>query len=153
MNITVKRLITGDIKEFTEVLGVFEDVFEMRDFQLPGDDHLATLLSREDFIVYVALSENAVVGGLTAYILPSYYSQSSEVYLYDLAVKTSHQRKGIGKKLLNALTEYCHQNGYKEFFVQADEADTHALDFYRSTGGSAEKVTHFTYRITKVKGY
>jgi aminoglycoside 3-N-acetyltransferase I len=88
-----------------------------------------------------------VVGGLTAHILPSYYSSSSEVYLYDLAVKTSFQRKGIGKKLLLALTAYCRENNYKAFFVQADEADSHALEFYSATGGSPEKVVHFNYLV------
>jgi aminoglycoside 3-N-acetyltransferase I len=149
MNIIIKRLNTGDIKEFTEMIRLFANVFEMEDFQMPGHAYLTTLLSRDDFIVYAAQYENTVVGGLTAYTLHSYYSQSSDVYLYDLAIGTSFQRKGIGKKLLLTLTEYCLQNGYKEFFVQADEADTHALGFYRSTGGSAEKVIHFTYGVKK----
>jgi aminoglycoside 3-N-acetyltransferase I len=147
MNITIKQLAADDTSEFIEMLRLFEDVFEMKDFQMPGEDYLTALLGRKDFLVFEAVLENEIVGGLTAHILPSYYFESSEVYIYDLAVKTSFQRKGIGKKLLRALTEYCRRKGYKEVFVQADEPDIHALEFYRSTGGRAKKVVHFYYPI------
>ena len=43
------------------------------------------------------------------------------------------------------LNDDCRQKGVAEVFVAASEEDTHALDFYRSTGGAAEKVVHFTY--------
>ena len=147
MNITIKQLKPEDIVEFIGMLQLFEDVFEMKEHQIPYEGYLSKLLSRADFIVYIALHNDAVVGGLTAHVLPSYYFQSSEVYVYDLAVKTTFQRKGIGRKLLRALTAYCELHHYKEFFVQADEPDTHALEFYRSTGGIAEKVVHFNYPI------
>lgn len=32
-------------------------------------------------------------------------------------------------------------------FVAASEEDVHALDFYHSTGGEAEKVVHFNYSL------
>lgn len=37
----------------------------------------------------------------------------------------------------------------EEVFVQADEADDYALDFYHSTGAAEEKVVHFYYPLTK----
>lgn len=147
MNIIIKRLAADDLNEFMQMLRLFEEAFEMKDFQMPGENHLKKLLRSKNFIVFIALHENVVSGGLTAHILPSYYSESSEVYIYDLAVKTSFRRKAIGKKLLLALTVYCRQNNYKAFFVQADEADSHALEFYRATGGSPEKVVHFNYLV------
>jgi aminoglycoside 3-N-acetyltransferase I len=147
MNITTKQLTVGGTAEFVQMLRLFENVFEMQDFQMPDEDYLTLLLARKDLIVFIAQYEGIIVGALTAHVLPSYYFESSEVYIYDLAVETTFQRKGIGKKLLLALTEYCSLHGYKEFFVQADEPDTHALEFYRSTGGTAEKVVHFYYRV------
>lgn len=147
MNISIKKLTADDVVEFIEMLQLFEVVFEMKYFQIPGEDYITSLLERKDFIVFIAKHENTVVGGMTAHILPSYYFESSEVYIYDLAVKTSFQRKGIGKQLLHTLADHCRVHGHIEFFVQADEPDTHALEFYRSTGGRAEKVVHFYYPI------
>ena len=77
--------------------------------------------------------------------MPSTYFEANEVYIYDLAVAKEYQRKGIGKKLLGELANICKQNGESEFFVQADIDDEHALEFYRSTGGVAEEVIHFSY--------
>jgi aminoglycoside 3-N-acetyltransferase I len=147
MEISIHQLLPQDISAFAGLLRVFEDVFEMNDFTLPDDAYLSTLLQKKEFVVFVVRDGDTVIGGLTAYVLPGYYMESSEVYLYDLAVATSFQRKGIGRKLLQALTGFCRQNKFREFFVQADEADTHALEFYRSTGGVPQKVMHFNYPI------
>ena len=95
-----------------------------------------------------AFYENEIAGGLTAYELPMYYSNHSEILLYDLAVKAEYQRMGFGKRLIHALKEYCIRNGINEFFVLAHEEDEHALEFYRSTGGKSEKVINFIYDVT-----
>lgn len=141
MNITIKQLTAGHLSEFMQTLRLFEDVFEIKDFQMPRESHLKKLLCNKDFIVFIALHENTIVGGLTVHILPSYYAELAEVYIYDVAVKNSFQRKGIGKKLLQALTVYCRQNNYQQFFVHADEADINALEFYSTTGGSAQSIS------------
>lgn len=149
MDIAVKRLGAADMQEFIGLLGVFERAFEMKDVQLPSQVHLKKLLERKDFIVFIAKHDHAVIGGLTAHVLVSYYTASSEVYIYDLAIDTPFQRKGVGKKLIGKLGDFCRENGFSTFFVQADEVDAHALAFYRSTGGSPEQVVHFNYPINK----
>ena len=40
---------------------------------------------------------------------------------------------------------YCRTIGVEAVMVQADEADDYAINFYHSTGGTAEKVIHFDY--------
>jgi len=154
MEVEIKKLGNEDIEQFKELIRVFENVFEMENFTMVPDSHLQQLLQKKEFMVFIALSENQVVGGLTAYTLQQYYSTSSLVYVYDLAVKNELQRKGIGKKLMQAITAYCKKNGIREVFVQADAADDYALDFYRSTGARAEKVVHFTYPLnTRAIGF
>lgn len=86
-----------------------------------------------------------VAGGATAYVLAPYHARMPELFIYDVAIATQHQRKGLGAKLIAALKDYCRENNIGEMFVPAHEEDTHALDFYRSTGGKAEKVVLFTY--------
>jgi len=74
-----------------------------------------------------------------------YNSDSAELFIYDIAVRPEFQRKGVGKRLMLAAQAFCTQNGIKQMFVDANEADTHALDFYSSLGGRAEKVVQFTF--------
>jgi aminoglycoside 3-N-acetyltransferase I len=149
MNITLKKLSNLDSKDFVALLKVFEDAFEMENFVVPNEKYLQNILRKADFMVFVILLENQIIGGLTAYHLHSYYEQSSEIYIYDLAIKMEYQRKGYGKMLISYLKDYCKANDIEEIFVQAEIEDTHAVDFYHTTGGIAADVVHFSYPIEK----
>jgi aminoglycoside 3-N-acetyltransferase I len=147
MNIEIKKLSEADIDKFKQLIFLFEDVFEMKDLKIPDNNHLQPLLKKDTFFVFVALFENNVVGGLTFYTLPQYYSEKLLAYIYDLAVKREFQRNEIGKKLIAATIDYCKEMDMEEVFVQAHAEDLHAIEFYRSTGAIAEKVVHFNYPL------
>ena len=141
----IKQIAKEELSIFTSMIEMFNSVFEEDHPAIGSQTSLLKLLSNDHFIAIAALIGNEVAGGLTAYKLPMYYSDSSEIFLYDLAVKPQYQRKGIGKGLLQCLKEYCIKNEIKEFFVMAHEEDEHAIEFYRSTGGRSEKVVNFLY--------
>ncbi len=143
MDVKIEKLNHDDINKFTELIWVFEDVFEMKNFKMPDKIYLQQLLEKNDFFVFVALLDNKVVGGLTSYILQQYYSKSPLSYIFDLAVKTELQQQGIGKMLITANNSYCKTIDVEAVMVQADEADDHAIKFYYSTGATAEKVYSF----------
>ena len=130
---SVKKLDENDFDRFIEVIRLFEDVFEMKNFKMPDSNHLQSLLSKSDFFVFAAFQDDKVIGGLTAYVLDQYYSEKPLAYIFDLAVDTKYQRQGIGKKLITEMNKYCTEKGFKEVFVQADKVEDYAIDFYRST--------------------
>jgi aminoglycoside 3-N-acetyltransferase I len=145
MEISFKKLSATDSGDLTELIRVYAAAFEMGDIELPSSAYLETLLNKEHLIFLTAKHENKVIGGLTAYILFSVYEEKTEVYIYDIGITPEYQRKGIGQKLLSELKTYCKATGHKNIFVQADAEDTHALDFYRKTGGREADVRHFNY--------
>jgi aminoglycoside 3-N-acetyltransferase I len=147
MDTRIEKLTGSDLDKFIGLIRLFKDVFEMKDFRIPGEKYLKQLLEKDDFFVFVALMDNIVVGGLTSYIMHQYYSTSPLVYIYDIAVKAEFQRKGIGKMLIAANNDYCREIGVEAVMVQADEPDGHAIEFYRSTGATAENVIHFEYTL------
>jgi ribosomal protein S18 acetylase RimI-like enzyme len=147
MNCIVEKIDVKGLETFKELLKVFEDVFEMSNFKIPGDDHLMSLLSRDNFFSFAAMVDKAVVGGLTGYILHPYYSEKKLAYIFDLAVKRELQRKGIGSLLLQNTRQFCKELGCEEVFVQADQQDDHAVKFYLENGGVQENVYHFTYAL------
>lgn len=150
MQIEIKKLQAQDLDEFIGLIEVFEDVFEMKNFSMPDKKYLQNVLTKPGFIVFVAIKEDQVIGGLTAYTFDQYYLKKPLAYIYDLAVRTNYQRQGIGKKLISGITKYCEENGFDEVFVQADKVDTYALDFYRSTQITGEEqVVHFYYEFNK----
>lgn len=147
MNIQIVKLQQADIDKFTELIHVFEHVFEMEDFILPELIHLQYVLNKPDFIAIVAMDGAAVVGGLTAYTVEQYYSHKPLAFIYDIAIKPEYQRKGIGKKLITAVADHCKQNAIEQMFVLAEQDDTQALEFYRSTKASESKVINFDYYL------
>ncbi len=144
-NIEIKQLTKHDLTDFQQLIVLFMEVFEHEANTIPGAPYLRRLLEREDFIALVVKVDDNVVGGLTAYELRKYYSEISEIFIYDIAVQPELQRMGLGKQLLSALKDYCDTAKINEIFVAADQDDQQAVDFYHTTGGKAEKVLHFNY--------
>lgn len=149
MEAAVEIFPLRDIDQFIELIQLFAEIFEMENFSLPSEAHLRSVLAKEAFFVFAATYKNRIIGGLTAYTIQQYFAESPIAYIYDLAVKVDFQRQGIGKKLIAAATDFFKTKGYKEVFVQADEEDGYALEFYRSTGGIETKVRHFNYMLDK----
>ena len=146
--ISIKKLSNQDILQFIEMITLFEVVFEMENFTMPDQNHLQKVLNSNDFHAFVALSNSKIVGGLTVYTLDQYYSTKPLAYIYDLAVASDQQRKGIGRQLISTTREHFSLKNYEEVFVQADKVDTHAVAFYRSTKPSEEEdVSHFYYLL------
>lgn len=146
MEIEISKINSTNIDDFIDLIKLFKDVFESDNSTIPESKHLQKLLDDFDFIAFVAKANKKVVGGLTAYVLHRYDSEKPSAYIYDIAVTTHLQRKGIGKLLIVSLKDYCLKNGFVEMFVQAETDDHQAVNFYKTTPISSEmKATHFTY--------
>src|SRR3546814_5952138 len=63
----------------------------------PATTYLRKLLGSDQFIALAAIEDAAVIGGLTAYVLPKFEQARSEIYIYDLAVAAPHRRKGVAR--------------------------------------------------------
>lgn len=148
MDIQIKKLASDDIEEFSDLIKVFEEVFEWNNFVFPSNLHLQKVLRNPSFMVFVAKKDEKIIGGLTTHILDRYDSEKPSAYIYDIAVLTDFQRQAIGKLLISTLNDYCKNNGFSEMFVQAETEDTQAVNFYRTTPMSSElQATHFTYSL------
>lgn len=142
--IDVRRLGPADEARahalFATMAAVFEEEHEALDAA-----YVQRLLARDDFWAMAALEDGVPVGGITAYALPMTRTASTELFIYDVAVRADRQRRGIGRALLTALLEAAAASGIEVGFVPVENEDTHALDFYRALGGTAAPVTFFTF--------
>jgi aminoglycoside 3-N-acetyltransferase I len=145
MNLTVTRLTPSESHQARRLFALMAEVFG-EEHEPPGDRYLADLLARQDFWAMAAFAGRELVGGLTAHALPMTRAECSELFIYDVAVRHDFQRRGVGRSLLNALRELAREAGIHELFVAADNADTHALDFYRALGGAPSPVTVFSFQ-------
>jgi aminoglycoside 3-N-acetyltransferase I len=144
MDLTARRLGAGDRDLARALFAMMAAVFEAESKPL-GDAYLDRLLARDDFWALAAFEGDEIVGGVTAHTLPMTRSESSEVFVYDVAVRADRQRRGVGRRLMIELQDLAAAGGIRVLFVPADDEDVHALDFYRALGGRASPVTIFDF--------
>ena len=101
--IEIRRLTPGDVAVARRLFTLMSTVFGDEASPL-GDAYLARLLERQDFWAIAASIEGELVGGLTAHTLPMTRSESSEIFIYDIAVREACQRRGIGRTLMRGLS-------------------------------------------------
>lgn len=145
MEITYKKLLSGDVSSLKKLLKVFGEAFEevsIYQENVPSNDYLEGLLEKPNFIVVIAESQNEVVGGLVAYVLEKFEQDRREVYIYDLAVDEKFRRKGVATSLIERLKEISREIDAYVIFVQADPVDAPAVALYEKLG-TKEEVFHF----------
>jgi aminoglycoside 3-N-acetyltransferase I len=144
IELRVRHLEAGDRDLARALFAMMADVFEEGQGPL-GDGYLDELLGRDAFWALAALDGDAVVGGLTAHVLPMTRAEASEIFIYDVAVRVDRQRRGVGRVLIESLRREAAAAGIDMLFVPAADEDIHALDFYRALGGVPSPVTFFTF--------
>jgi aminoglycoside 3-N-acetyltransferase I len=143
-DIVVRRLVAADVALARDTFRLMTAVFDEGGGPLSAD-YIGTLLSRPDFWALAALEDGTPIGGITAHVLPMTRQEARELFIYDLAVQATHQRRGIGRRLVETLCSSAAAAGIPVAFVPADVEDEHAIAFYHALGGDAAPVTVFTF--------
>jgi aminoglycoside 3-N-acetyltransferase I len=143
----IRQIANDSLTLMDGMLSLFADAFEDPEHynaNRPGADYLRRLLSSSSFIALVASDDDHVVGALAAYELQKFEQERSEIYIYDLAVASSHRRQGIATALIAELQRLAAARGAYVIFVQADTTpdDEPAIALYTKLG-TREDVLHF----------
>lgn len=137
--IVVRVLGPGDVRVLNRVApGVFDNAIDARlaaEFVTDPRHHLA-----------VAIDGSTVVGMASAvhYVHPD---KPPELWINEVGVAESHWRRGIGRRLMQALLERGRQLGCGQAWVATDEANLGAQRLYSSVGGVPEAAIIFTIPI------
>jgi aminoglycoside 3-N-acetyltransferase I len=145
MTIHVRTLGSTDIAALKALNALFSTAFEdpvAYGAKLPSESYLAGLLATNHVIAVVASIGDAIVGGLTAYVLDKAEQERREIYIYDLAVAAAHRRKGIATALIRHLQDVAAARRAYVIFVQADLIDAPAIALYEKLG-TKETAHHF----------
>jgi len=98
--IEIRRLQKNDLETFKKRVDILNEVFQEYN-TIASIQHLQKLLSKPDFFAIVAIVEEEVIGGVTGYELQKYYNDNSELYIYDIAVKSEYQNQGMERDSCN----------------------------------------------------
>lgn len=146
-DIVVRRLGPADRRLAQQTFEMMTAVFA-EDGDALSDRNVDDLLARPDFWALTALFRGEPVGGITAHVLPMTRSEARELFIYDLGVHAAHQRRGIGRQLVETLCRDAAAAGVPVAFVPADVEDDHAVAFYTALRGEPAPVTIFTFEHT-----
>src|ERR1700722_3660239 len=133
MDLRVKRLTSSDRDDARRLFTLLAQIFH-EDCAPLSDPYLDQLLLRPEFWALAAFTGENIIGGVIAHTVPMTRTQSSELLIYDLAVRVDHRKRGVGRRLVDELRDQAFASGIRTTFVPADNDDVHALDFYRSIG-------------------
>ncbi|MBK8057150.1 MAG: GNAT family N-acetyltransferase [Gemmatimonadetes bacterium] len=142
--VVVKRLGVADIVLARATFRLMAEVFDEGVGEL-SEGYVSALLGRADFWAMAALQDARPIGGITAHVLPMTRSEAQELFIYDLAVQPAHQRRGVGRLLVETLCREAAAAGVAVAFVPADVEDDHSVAFYQALGGKAAPVTIFSF--------
>jgi aminoglycoside 3-N-acetyltransferase I len=147
MNPDIYKLNPSDIELAKRLFLLFQIDDGVQTPSTAPDDYLVRLLSRNSFHVIIAIENEKILGGLTAYELPKYKSNQIEMFLYELVVEENFRRKGIGTKLIKFTSELCIEKGIDEMFLATEMDNEPAQRLYQSTGGESEESLIFSYKF------
>ncbi len=68
MKIEILKLQHNDIDDFSDLIKIFEKIFEWQNILFPSKTHLQKVIDNPRFIVFAAKAHNKLIGGLTAHI-------------------------------------------------------------------------------------
>jgi ribosomal protein S18 acetylase RimI-like enzyme len=96
----------------------------------------------------VAIEDGSVVGFVSGvhYVHPD---KPAELWINEVGVAPSHQRQGLGKRLLQAIFARGRELGCREAWVLTSPANGPAVRLYESVGGvdMADPPVMFTFRL------
>ena len=119
--IIVRKMQPEDLSQVCEI--------EKENFSLPwSEKSFLESMERTDTVFLVALVNEEVAGYVGCYCIAG----TGEIT--NVAVKTSHRRKGIGGKLLEKLYEEGALLDTQEFFLEVRESNEAAIGLYLRQG-------------------
>ena len=138
-DITIHLLTPSDAPLLDNVApGVFDNPIDARwtsEFMADPRHHLV-----------VALDGDLVVGMASAvhYVHPD---KSPELWVNEVGVAPTHQNRGIGRRMLQALFAHGRALGCTEAWLGTEETNTAARRLYAAVGGKEEMMVYVTFEI------
>ena len=127
MPIEIKILAAGDEAVLDRVADVFDDPIDVaasREFLADARHRLA-----------VALDEGVVVGFVSAVLYVHPDKPRPELWINEVGVAETHQGRGLGRSLMEAILENARALGCGEAWVLTDRSNAAAMRLYASAGG------------------
>ena len=129
---------TAKLADVPAMAGLLAELFAI-ETEFPTDRAkqeraLRMIIERPSAAAWVAECGGQVVGMVTAQTVVSTAEGGESVWIEDVIVRTDCRRKGIGRKLVQAVEQWCAGRGVTRMQLLADGANEGACEFYPKRG-------------------
>jgi ribosomal protein S18 acetylase RimI-like enzyme len=144
MKFQVLRLTYNDI---SLIQNLIEDFLTSE--ESPTIEHLTIALQDDRTYLYVAKTDQKIVGYCLVYKFPSVYSIHNLAYLYDIEVLKKFRQKGIGKELIIKIKEQLTKDNVNELWLGTATDNISGQALFTKTGAekSNETFNDYTYDL------
>src|SRR5262249_34853712 len=118
-------------------------VRQLATYEGPGDPE--GLLADPRTLLLAAFDGDEPVGFVLAHELPRRHGDRANLFVYDVDIAESHQRRGIASALLERLAELARERGIRVGFVLTEPDNEPANGLYRSLGGTSQQDVEWTF--------
>lgn len=133
----VYKLLTGFAKNRN-----VEDHFKLT------QERLHHLFSNHGLNALIIFHNDKIVGTITFYETISTFAGETGLYIEDMYIRNTYQRRGIGKRLLNGMIDETKRRGYAKLEWQCALDNFGAMKFYEKMGAVKDNEWKtFTYYI------
>ncbi|MDR1531520.1 MAG: GNAT family N-acetyltransferase [Clostridiales bacterium] len=146
MGVEIRMATTADLPQ---LLALFA---ELQPDDPPIDNSLAETVFekavKNGVRYFVAVDERRIVGSCFIAIIPNLTRRCSSIgFIENVVTATEYRRRGIGRILLNAATQYAKQQGCYKVALQSGVKRTDAHKFYESVGFDGDSKRAFEIRF------
>lgn len=136
--INVRIAIDNDVNRIAELLYQVHDVHASirpdlfkKGARKYNEDDVYELISSFDKVVFVAESENGILGYAICF---KQFSNVKTLYIDDICVDEKYRHNHIGKTIFEYIKEYSLKNDYYNLVLRVWEGNNPAKKFYQSMG-------------------
>ena len=144
MTISIRRLTEHDVPVLTMLAaedGDFDIEGRGESIEAPDPERARTYLANPTVLFWISTHGETVTGFLQCLVLPIRTGRGHEVLVYEIGVRKSYRRAGVGRALMTHMESWMRDNNLEEMWVAADNPG--AERFYKALGYARREPEYF----------
>jgi len=134
LNTRLKLATIEDVPAVYRLLAGFAKNRNVEDQFKLTEDRLTHLFEDHGLNALLVYHNDKILGTITFYETISTFSGEAGLYVEDMYIRNTYQRKGLGKTLLDGMVEETKRRGYSKLQWQCAIDNYDAMNFYKKMG-------------------
>lgn len=132
--ITIIRATSEQLDDAIMLFASYRQFYGLTDKQTASRNFIQERLEKQDSVIFIAYDQQQACGFVQLYFSFSSLSVSPTIILNDLYVPENHRQKGIATQLMQYVTQFARDNGYRGISLCTANDNHKARALYEQAG-------------------